>query len=77
MKLQFESPELKSPMIEPCLLCSMDKLFDLMVMGAKYQLLCSSKLDDMIQAGCRSATDIDGTIGRLWLLLRLSQTQWL
>jgi hypothetical protein len=27
----------------------MDKLFDLMVMGAKYCLLCSTQLDDMIQ----------------------------
>jgi hypothetical protein len=27
----------------------MDKLFDLIVMGAKYQLMCASKLDDMIQ----------------------------
>jgi hypothetical protein len=27
----------------------MDKLFDLIVMGAKYQLMCASRLDDMIQ----------------------------
>jgi hypothetical protein len=29
--------------------CSMDKLFDLMVMGAKYCLMCSTQLDEMIQ----------------------------
>lgn len=29
----------------------MDKLFDLMVMGAKYCLLCSTALEDMIQVG--------------------------
>ncbi|KXZ46265.1 hypothetical protein GPECTOR_45g135 [Gonium pectorale] len=28
---------------------SMDKLFDLMMMGFKYQLLCSTKLDQMIE----------------------------
>lgn len=27
----------------------MDKLYDLMVMGAKYCLLCSTQLEDMIQ----------------------------
>jgi hypothetical protein len=27
----------------------MDKLFDLMVMGAKYCLMCSTQLDEMIQ----------------------------
>ncbi|KAF6259309.1 organic solute transport protein 1-domain-containing protein [Scenedesmus sp. NREL 46B-D3] len=32
---------------------SMDKLFDLMVMGAKYQLMCASRLDDMIQVTLR------------------------
>lgn len=31
---------------------SMDKLFDLMVMGAKYCLLCSTQLEDMIQVRC-------------------------
>ncbi len=33
------------------LMCSMDKLFDLMVMGAKYQLLCCTKSDDILQVG--------------------------
>eukprot|EP00775_Hariotina_reticulata_P005653 gene5653-5892_t len=32
---------------------SMDKLFDLMVMGAKYQLVCSARLDDLIQVMLR------------------------
>ncbi|PNH06584.1 hypothetical protein TSOC_007022, partial [Tetrabaena socialis] len=27
----------------------MDKLFDLMMMGFKYQLLCSTKLDSMME----------------------------
>lgn len=27
----------------------MDKLFDLMVMGAKYSLVCSAKLEDMVE----------------------------
>jgi hypothetical protein len=27
----------------------MDKLFDLMVMGAKYCLVCSAKLEDMVE----------------------------
>jgi hypothetical protein len=29
----------------------MDKLFDLMAMGLKYQLLCSRSLGGMLQAG--------------------------
>ena len=29
----------------------MDKLFDLMVMGLKYQLMCSTKLEQMLQVG--------------------------
>lgn len=32
---------------------SMDKLFDLIVMGAKYQLMCAPRLDDMIQVTLR------------------------
>ena len=34
---------------------SMDKRFDLMLMGAKYQLLCSARLGDMIHACIRMA----------------------
>ena len=30
---------------------SMDKLFDLMAMGVKYQLYCSSKLEQMLEVG--------------------------
>lgn len=30
---------------------SMDKLFDLMVMGAKYQLLCCTRLDGLMEVG--------------------------
>jgi hypothetical protein len=34
----------------PPILRSMDKLFDLMVMGAKYQLMACTSHDDMLQA---------------------------
>jgi hypothetical protein len=37
----------------------MDKLFDLIVMGAKYQLMCASRLDDMIQV--RTGRHIDSS----------------
>lgn len=30
-------------------ICSMDKLFDLMTMGLKYQLLCATSLDQMLK----------------------------
>jgi hypothetical protein len=32
---------------------SMDKLFDLMMMGLKYQLMCSTKLEALQQVGSR------------------------
>lgn len=32
----------------------MDKLFDLMLMGFKYQLLCSTRLDQMLEVGGRA-----------------------
>jgi hypothetical protein len=38
--------------------CSMDKLFDLMVMGAKYCLMCSAKLEDMVEVRIAGHLDL-------------------
>lgn len=49
-RLHSLMPASVSSRVEPNVVCcSMDKLFDLIVMGAKYQLMCAPRLDDMIQ----------------------------
>ncbi len=39
---------------------SMDKLFDLMMMGLKYQLLCSTKLEQMVDVSTVSSNSRAG-----------------
>jgi hypothetical protein len=36
--------------------CSMDKLFDLMMMGYKYQIMCCTALQDMLQVSAHAST---------------------
>ena len=36
-------------LLELMLFCSMDKLFDLMMMGFKYQLVCATRLEQMVE----------------------------
>lgn len=40
----------------PYLLHSMDKLYDLMTMGLKYQLLCATRLSQMLEVGSSGRT---------------------
>lgn len=40
---------LHPPVPPPSFTCSMEKLFDLMLMGFKYQVQCSSQLGQLIE----------------------------
>lgn len=44
-------PTARRPAQGLCLACSMDKLYDLMLMGLKYQLLCCRHPKDILQVG--------------------------
>jgi hypothetical protein len=52
------APACAAPAGTPRPVRSMDKLFDLMVMGAKYQLLCCTRLQELMQASHSGAATL-------------------